>query len=192
MENRFYLSVQDGATGAYYAEPMRTKSLTSDIFQKFIRQAERQSGKKLEHLGTDFEGEFANKTFEEYTSKEGVKWEPSALYTQEQNGKTKRLNYTMMSSVWSILADMHLPKTLWDELIKTVTYIKNRSPVINGITPYELGNQVRPDFSHWKVVSSRAWVHIPKEKRVKLDLRSWQEILIVRKVKINIMFTIHA
>ena len=177
-ENRFYLGVRDGATGAYYAEPMRTKSQTFDIFQKFIRQAERQSGKKLKHLRTDFGGEFANKAFEEYTSKEGVKWEPSAPYTPEQNGKAERLNYTLISSVRSILADMHLPKTLWDELIKTVAYLKNRSPGINGITPYELGNHVRPDLSHLKVVGSRAWVHIPKEKRVKLDVRSWQGIFI--------------
>ena len=41
--NRFYLGVWDGATGAYYAEPMRTQSQTFDIFQKFIRQVERQS-----------------------------------------------------------------------------------------------------------------------------------------------------
>ncbi len=71
--NRFYLGVRDGATGAYYAKPMRIKSQTFDIFQKFIRQAERQSRKKLKHLRTDFGGEFANKTFEEYTSKGGVK-----------------------------------------------------------------------------------------------------------------------
>ena len=36
--NPFYFGVRDSATGAYYAEPMRTKSQTFDIFQKFIRQ----------------------------------------------------------------------------------------------------------------------------------------------------------
>ncbi len=117
--------MRDGATGAYYAEPRRTKSRTFDIFQKFIRQAERWSRKKLKHLRTDFGGEFANQAFEEYTSKEGVKWEPSAPYSQEQNRKAERLNYTLISSVRSILADIHLLKTLWDELIKTVAYLKN-------------------------------------------------------------------
>ena len=157
---------------------MRTKSQTFDIFQKFIRQAERQSGKKLKHLYTDFGGEFANQVFKEYTAKEGVKWEPSAPYTLKQNGIAKRLNYTLMSSVRSILSAMHLPKTLWDELIKTVAYLKNRSPGINGITLYELGNHIQPNLSHLKVIGSWAWVHIPKEKRVKLDVRSWQGIFI--------------
>ena len=60
-----------------------------------------------------------------------------------------------MSSVRFILAAMHLPKTLWDKLIKTAAYLKNRSPGINGIIPYELGNYIRPDLSHLKVVGSR-------------------------------------
>ena len=101
-----------------------------------------------------------------------MKWEPSAPYTPEQNGKAKRLNYTLMSLVRSILSAMHLPKTLWDELIRTVVYLKNRSPDINGITPYELGHHIRPNLSHLKVVGFQAWVHILKEKRVKLDVRS--------------------
>ena len=123
--NRFYLNIRNGATGAYYAEPIRTKSQTFDTFQKFIRQAECQSDKKLKHLRTDFGGEFANRAFEEYTSKEAVKWEPSAPYNIKQNGKAECLNYTLMSSVWSILLAMHLPRTLWDELIKTVVYLEN-------------------------------------------------------------------
>ncbi len=123
--NRFYLGIRDGATGACHAEPMRTKGQAFDTFQKFIPQAERQSGKKLKHLRTDFGGEFANQAFEEDTAKEGIKWEPSAPYTPEQNGKAERLNYTFMAPVCSILSAMHLPKTLWDELIKTVAYLKN-------------------------------------------------------------------
>ncbi len=79
--NQFYISVQDVATGAYYTVSMKIKSQTFDTFQKFIRQAERQPGKKLKHLRTDFKEEFANKAFEKYKSKEDVKWESNALYT---------------------------------------------------------------------------------------------------------------
>ena len=34
----------------------------------------------------------------------------------------------------------------------------------------------KPNLSHICVLSARAWVHIPKEKRKKLDKRSWQGI----------------
>ncbi len=100
--NQFYLGIRNGATGAYYAEPMRRKSQAFVKFQKFIRHTERQSGKKLKRLRTDFGGEFANKAFPEFTPKEGIHWEPSALYTPEQNKKAERLNYTLMSSIRSI------------------------------------------------------------------------------------------
>ncbi len=57
-------------------------------------------------------------------------------------------------------------------------YLKNRSSGINGITPYELVNHAHSDLSHLKVVGSRAWIHIAKEKKFKLDIRSWQGISI--------------
>ncbi len=91
--NQFYLGVWEGATEAYYAEPMTTKSLTFNGFQKFLRQAERHFGKKLKHCCTNFGGEFANKAFKEYTSKDGINWKPSTPCIPEQNGKAERLNY---------------------------------------------------------------------------------------------------
>ncbi len=153
--NRFYLGIRDGATRVCYTEPMRTKGQAFDTLQKFICRAKRQSGKIVKPLRTDFGGEFANRAFEEYTAKECIKWEPSAPYTPEQNGKAELVNYTLMSPVRSILSAMHLPKTLWDELIKTIAYLKNWSLAINGITPYMLSNLIRPDLSHLKVVGSR-------------------------------------
>ena len=58
---------------------MGTKSQAFDTFQKFTQRAERQSGKKPKHLRTDFGGEFANQSFEQYTVKEGNKWESIRL-----------------------------------------------------------------------------------------------------------------
>ncbi len=54
-----------------------------------------------------------------------MKWEPSAPYTLEQNGKAERPNYLLMSPVPLILSAMHLSMTLLDELIKTVAYLNN-------------------------------------------------------------------
>lgn len=81
---------------------MRTKSQISNIFQKFIRQVERWSRKKLRHLHTDFGGEFANEAFEEYSAKEGIKWEPSVPYTPEkkQKGRTPPIHLDIFSSIY--------------------------------------------------------------------------------------------
>lgn len=131
---------------------MKTKSRVFDILQRFICQVECQSRKKLKHICINFREEFVNQAFEEYTTKKGIKWEPSVLYIPKQNGKAECLNYTLISLVCSFLAAIYLPKILWDELIKTVAYLKNQSPGINGITPYKLGNHVRLNLSHLKIV----------------------------------------
>lgn len=157
---------------------MRTKGQAFGVFQRFIRQAKRQSEKKLRHPQTLFGVEFGNQAFEEYTSKEAVSWEPSDACISEQKSKSERLHYTLISLVCSVLSAMHLQKTPWDVLIKIVVYRKNRSSSNYGITLYEPGNHICPNINHLKVVGSWTWVHILKEKRLKLDRRSWQGIFI--------------
>lgn len=102
-KNQFYLGIWDGAIITYYTQPIRTKSQTFNTFQKFICQVKYQSGKKPNHLQTDFGGEFANQTFEEYIAKEDIKQKVSASYISVQNSKAKRLNYILISLVCSIL-----------------------------------------------------------------------------------------
>lgn len=72
--HQFYLCIKNGSTTACYAEPIRTKGQTFDIFQKFICLVECQSGKKLKYLKANFQGKFANEVFKEYTALEGIKW----------------------------------------------------------------------------------------------------------------------
>ena len=174
----FYISFYDNSTGCYYIEGMRHKSQAFEKFVKFVTWAQNQSGNKLKRYHIDFGGEFNNKFFKTCCEKNGVQWKPSAPYSLEQNGKAKRLNYTLMSLVCSIFLTMKLSKSLWLETLITVAYFKNRSPSIDGITPFEHFKGEKPNLRHLKIVGSCVWVHIPKEKRRKLDERSWQEIFV--------------
>ena len=152
---------------------MRAKSQAFEMFLQFITWAERQTGSKLKVYHTDGGGEFNNHEFQDYHKTHGVKWAPSGPYTPEQNGKAERLNYTVMSAVRAILHSMQLPKSLWVEIIKAVAYLRNRSPEVDGITPYEKLHESKPDLAHLRVLGSRAWVHIPKEKRTTLRNSRW-------------------
>jgi hypothetical protein len=94
-------------------------------------------------------------------------------YTPEQNGKAERLNRTLMEKVRSMMADCDLPAEAWGEAMYTATYLRNRSPVTNKeCTPFEVITGTKPNLSHLKVFGSKAYVHIPKEKRNKLDFKS--------------------
>ncbi|KAI1006049.1 hypothetical protein K3495_g2172 [Podosphaera aphanis] len=71
-----------------------------------------------------------------------------------------------------------LPEELWPELVKTAVYLLNRTPNegLNWATPFEQYQGHKPDISNLKVVGCRAFVHIPREKRLasaKLTERAW-------------------
>ena len=78
---------------------------------------------------------------------------------------------------------MKLFKSFWLKILKTVAYLKNRSPDIDGITSFEHLKREKPNLYHLKIVNSCTWIHIPKEKRQKLDKRSWQGIFVKYKGK---------
>src|SRR5205814_778714 len=61
----------------------------------------------------------------------------------------------------------------------TVVYLKNRRPTSAvETTPYELWHGNKPNLSHLKIIGSMAYVHVPKEKRTKLDIHSHKGILV--------------
>ena len=173
---QYYISFKDDATGTYHVYPMKLKSQAFEKAKEYIEWTSQETGMQMGALHSDGGGEYDNEAFQDYLKKQHIRWKCSAPYTPEQNGKAERLNYTLMSSVRSILSAMKLPKGLWPELIKAVCYLKNRSPNTDGVTPYEKLNNKKPNLGHLRVLGARAWVHIPKEKRKKLDERSWQGI----------------
>lgn len=162
---------------------MRHKSQAFKKFVKFVTWAQNQSGNKLIRYHTDFRREFDNKLFKIWCQGNGVQWEPNASYSPKQNKKAERLNYTLLFLVRSILSIMKFLKSLWLEIIKTVTYLKNRSLGIDSIKLFEYLEGERPNLCHLKIVNSHAWVYIPKEKRRKLDEKSWHRIFVGYKGK---------
>jgi hypothetical protein len=67
----------------------------------------------------------------------------------------------------------NLPNNLWAEAISTIVYLKNRSPTkyLEHKTPYEAFYGYKLVVSHLKFFGSKAFSHIPKEYRRKLDAK---------------------
>ena len=58
------------------------------------------------------------------------------------------------------------PQNFWDEAIKCASYIQNRVPhkQLDGMTPFEAWSGHKPDVTHFRIFSSKAWARIPTEK----------------------------
>ena len=175
---RFYATIKDDFSGVVWVYLLKTKGQTFEIFKEFKAWIENQSGKNIKRLRADGGGEYTGRDFQSFLKKEGIQWEARAPNVPEQNGKAERQNYTLMVPTRSMLKAKKLPKSLWGEVLKTAGYIKNRSPGVDEVTPYERMNNAKPFLGHMRTVGARTWVHIPKEKRKKLDDRSWQGIFV--------------
>jgi len=70
-----------------------------------------------------------------------------------------------------MLNEKNLPNYFWVEVVTTVVYIMNRTPIvaIHGMTLEEKFTGKKPNVSHLRVFGYIAYVHVPDEKRSKLD-----------------------
>ena len=95
----------------------------------------------------------------------------STPYNPQQSGVAKRKNRTIMEVVRAMLHDQDLPIHLWAEAAKTTVYVQNRTPhrVLNNKTPEEVLSGKKPKVIHLRIFSCPVYIHIPREKRTKLD-----------------------
>lgn len=81
--------------------------------------------------------------------------------------------------MYTITVAQSLFKRLWENVLQTKLYLKNKSPGSDFQTLFERLNQKKPFLDHLEVVESKIWVPISKDKaRRRLDLRWWLEIFL--------------
>ena len=64
-----------------------------------------------------------------------------------------------------------LPKQFWGEAAQTASYLINLSPSVplDGDVPERVWSGKDVSYSHLRVFGCKAFVHVPKEQRTKLD-----------------------
>jgi hypothetical protein len=79
------------------------------------------------------------------------------LYVSEQNDETERLNRTLMYKIRLMLNDRKLFKSMWEEIIKTIAYLFNRSSHYqHDKISYEMIKNKKSDLSHFRIIDSIA------------------------------------
>ena len=135
---------------------------------------ENESDMKVKTLRTDVGGEYVSTEFKEFLSHCGIRHEQTVPKTPEQNGVAERMNRTLVESVRSMLIDAKLPIAFWAEALSTAIYLRNRSPskAVKDTTHFEVWRQKKPTATHLRVVGCKAYTHIPKDERGKLDKKA--------------------
>ncbi|KAF2882219.1 hypothetical protein ILUMI_23961 [Ignelater luminosus] len=96
-------------------------------------------------------------------------------------GISERFNRTILNMARCIIFDSGMSKSFRDEAIRTAAYILNRLPtsaVESNSTAAELWFQQKVNTDNIRVFDSKAYTHVPKELRGKLDERSKPMLMI--------------
>jgi len=96
-------------------------------------------------------------------------------YTPQENSVSERMNHTLVEMARVMLFDAGLPNAYWGDAILYATHVLNRVPthvIADGLTPHEAFTGNRPSVVHLRTFECKVHVHVPDEKRWKLDAKS--------------------
>ncbi|CAK1594594.1 unnamed protein product [Parnassius mnemosyne] len=177
---RYFVLFKDGATSYRHVFIIKHKSDVLDCFKKYNAIVKNKFGHGTRILHTDNGREYVNNELKSYLNSEGIVHERTAPYTPEQNGRVEREMRTIMESARSMLYSRDISLDLWAEAVNCAVYLLNRSSSTQtkDVSPYELWNGQKPALQHIRVFGSEGYVHIPDERRRKLDKKSVRLILV--------------
>ncbi|CAN1222821.1 Retrovirus-related Pol polyprotein from transposon TNT 1-94 [Linum grandiflorum] len=173
-KNKYFLLFIDDYSRKTWVYFLKEKSETFEAFKKFKALVEKESGRYIKALRSDRGGEYMSDNFRRFCEEHGIRRFLSVPRSPQQNGVVERRNRTVLNMMRSMLKSKNLPKELWAEAVDCAVYLLNRSPTKNiwNQTPQEAWSRRKPTVSHLRVFGSVGHVHIPDEKRTKLDDKS--------------------
>ncbi|RVW31737.1 Retrovirus-related Pol polyprotein from transposon TNT 1-94 [Vitis vinifera] len=133
----------------------------------------RQSGEKLKCIRTDNGGEYSG-PFDEYCRQHGIRHQKTPPKTPQLNGLAERMNRTLVERVRCLLSQSQLPRSFWGEALNTVVHVLNLTPCVplEFDVPDRIWSNNEISYDHLRVFGCKAFVHIPKDERSKLDAKT--------------------
>jgi len=113
-----------------------------------------------------------------------IKWKSTISYNLSQNEVAERCFHTLFERTRVILTSINLLIWLWDEVIMTVIYLKNRNFIIalNNITLYETWHDKKSDLNYLHTFECIVYHHVKKvhwkldDKSLKCQFLSYKKV----------------
>ena len=170
----YFVSLIDDYTRKSWLFCMKSRADIYRIIKDWKAMVELEKGLKIIRFRADNAKEY--KYLAEQLQPLGIRMEPTTAYTPQQNGVAERFNRTIVQMVRSMLVWAKLPQSFWGEAAVAANHLRNFLPTTNTTSPNESWTGVRPNINTLRTFGCASFVHIPKEKRSKLDNVSYQAI----------------
>ncbi|KAJ7005746.1 hypothetical protein NC653_005156 [Populus alba x Populus x berolinensis] len=175
----YFVSFINDHSRKIWAPCLKSKDQVLDVFKDFHARVERETGRKLKCIRADNGGEYRG-PFEKYCREHGIKLEKIVPKTPQQNGVAERMNRTIVERIRCVLSHAKLPKSFWGEAMKSTVAMINLSPSIplDFDVPDRVWKGKDVSYAHLRVFGCRAFVHVPRDERSKLDSKTRQCIFL--------------
>lgn len=169
-KKRYLLTVIDDYSKYTVVYFLREKSETAQKIKEYIAMVKNIFGKIPKIIRSDNGGEYIAQDLRSFLKTKGIRQQFTAPYTPQQNGVAERKNRSLIEMTRCMLEDSGLPKFLWAEAVNTANFIQNRTITkgANGI-PFQLWKGAKPNVQRMEIFGTKCFVHIPSEKRKKLE-----------------------
>jgi len=175
----YFVTFIDDHSRKLWVYVLKTNDQVLGVFKQFQVIVERETGKKLKCVRTDNNGEYCG-PFDEYCRQQGIRQKKTSPKTPQLNGLAKRMNRTLMERVRCLLSKAKLSGSFWGEALYTVAHVINLCSVVvlhvDVLERVWYGKDV--SYSHLRVFGCKAFVHVPKDERSKLDAKTRECIFI--------------
>ena len=146
--------------------------LSSRHEKEWIKPSEIETRGKASLLRTDGGGEYMGT---EWLKARGIHHGVTNANTPQENRVAERLNRTILEMMRTMMHESDLPKNLWPFVIQYTQEIVNRLPtrvLSENKTSYEAFHLKKPSVKHLRIFGCQAYVHVPDDKRGKLDAKT--------------------
>lgn len=174
-KKRYSLIFKDEYSGFRNIYFLREKSEVCEKLELFCGEIKNQFGRDIKELHSDGGKEYMNKRVENLLNSRGIKHSVNIAYTPQQNGVAERDNRIITEAARSMIySNSNLPLSVWAEAMNTAVYVINRTGPSKqaGKTPYDLWYGKTANVNNLKVFGTECFIHIPGEKRKKLDKKA--------------------
>lgn len=176
---RYVLTLIDDYSKHTVIYLMEHKSEVTEKIQDYVENMKTKFKKVPKIIRSDRGREYVNANLKSFLRNKGIEIQYTVGYAPEQNGTAERKNRYLMEMARCMLIDAGLPNKYWGEAVCTANYLQNRIYTkVTETTPYERWYKKKPSLQHIYTFGSKAYAHIPKEFRRKLDEKAKEYVFV--------------
>jgi hypothetical protein len=158
-----------------------SKDQFAKVFNMYLSWAETQTTLKLKALHSDCGGKYMAKAVQDTLKQRGIEHHLTMPGSPQSNGKAEWFNRTITDKAMAMLHTAGLSFGFWEYTMNAAVHIYNHSPTrtLKWHTPFEIWYSGKvPDVSHLRVFGCKGYMHVPADKRRKLDAKAIEVTLV--------------